>query len=78
MNAWADSYATGNQGSVPRHDDWEAIGRRSESVEANSPALSPAEVSRLTGKVDVDHSAIPRTGSDVQAGNMGPTSVKGK
>ena len=39
-------------------------------------APSAAEESRATGKVDAPDAAPPRTGSDVQAGDMGPSSPK--
>ena len=37
---------------------------------------SAAEESRATGKVDASEAAPPRTGADVQAGDMGPSSPK--
>ncbi len=41
-----------------------------------SGAPSAAEESRATGKVDAPEAAPPRSGSDVQAGDMGPSSPK--
>ena len=77
MNAWATRWAKDNQGRISRQAYMDEMGRRWDSMDRSSQGLTPAEVSRLTGKVDVDHSAPPRTGSGAQAGNMGPSSTKG-
>jgi hypothetical protein len=44
-----------------------------------SPSMSgpsAAEESRATGKVDAQQASPPRTGADVQAGDMGPSNAK--
>lgn len=76
MRSWANDYATTNSGRISRDAYLDEIGRRWDRHDQGSQGLTPAEVGRLTGKVDVDTSAAPRTGSDVQPGNMGPGSVK--
>ena len=78
VNTWAKGYAGEHQGRISRQAYIDEIARRWDSMDRSNQGLTPVEVSRLTGKVDVDHSALPRTGSDVQSGNMGPSSVKGK
>lgn len=77
MNAWVTRHAQDHKGRITRDAYMNEMGRRWDSMDRNSQGLTPAEVSRLTGKVDVDHSAPPRTGTDAQAGNMGPSSTKG-
>lgn len=47
-----------------------------DTADPNRSGLSPAEVSRLTGNVDSSTSGVPRSGSGVQPGNMGPASSK--
>lgn len=78
FNGWAKGHATQNKGRISRQDYMDEMSRRWNSVDRGNQGLTPAEISRLTGKVDIDQSAVPRSGSDVQAGNMGPSSVKGK
>ncbi len=39
---------------------------------------SAAQESHATGKVDASYAAPPRTGSDVQPGDMGPANAKGQ
>ena len=46
------------------------------TYERDNAGLTPAEVSRITGKVDVGNASVPRTGSGVQSGNMGPQNVR--
>ena len=46
-------------------------------MDANRGGLSPAEASRLTGRVD-SNAPAPLSGSGVQPGNMGPGNSKGK
>ncbi|HVE49471.1 MAG TPA: hypothetical protein VNG69_07650 [Casimicrobiaceae bacterium] len=76
MNSWVKGYAGDHKGRISRQAYLDEMGRRWDAMDRSNEGLTPAEVSRLTGKVDVSHSAVPRTGSDVQAGNMGPTNVK--
>ena len=77
MNTWVNRHAQDNKGRISRQAYLDEMGRRWDALDRSSQGLTPAEVSRLTGKVDVDHSAPPRTGSGAQAGNMGPSSTKG-
>ena len=77
FNTWASRHAKDHQGRISRQAYMDEMTRRWESLDRNNQGLTPAEVSRLTGKVDVDQSAPPRTGSGAQAGNMGPSSTKG-
>ena len=74
-HSWADDYAAHNNGRVSRQAYMDEMGRRWDAMDRNQQGLTPAEVSHLTGKVD--SSAGPaRTGSGVQAGNMGPGNQK--
>lgn len=49
-----------------------------DTMDPNNQGLTPAEISRMTGKVDSNTSAVPKTGSGAQAGNMGPSNSKGQ
>ena len=40
--------------------------------------MTPADVSRITGKVDSSTSGMPMSGSGAQPGNMGPANAKGQ
>jgi hypothetical protein len=44
----------------------------------NTQGMTPAEISRMTGKVDSSTSATPQSGSGAQPGNMGPSNSKGQ
>jgi hypothetical protein len=48
------------------------------TLDRDNRGLTPAEVSRMTGNVDSTTSGVPRSGSGVQPGNMGPSSSKGQ
>ena len=56
-------------------NDW---GHRWDAVDPSGRGLSPAEVSALTHNVDSTTSGIPRSGTGVQPGNMGPANSKGQ
>ena len=49
-----------------------------DTTDRDNLGMTPAEVSRFTGKVDSSTSMVPRSGSDVQPGNMGPANSKGQ
>lgn len=49
-----------------------------DTMDRDSRGLTPAEVSRMTGNVDSTTSGVPRSGSGVQPGNMGPSNSKGQ
>lgn len=51
---------------------------RWDTTDRDSRGLTPAEVSRMTGKVDSSRSGVPKSGSGVQPGNMGPSNSKGQ
>jgi len=55
--------------------DW---GIRWDAIDPNGRGLSPAEVSALTHNVDSTTSGMPRSGTGVQPGNMGPANSKGQ
>jgi hypothetical protein len=76
LDAWMNRHATENQGRVSRQAYMDEMARRWDSMDRGNAGLTPAEVSRLTGKVDVDQAGPARTGSGVQAGNMGPGNSK--
>jgi len=56
----------------------ENLRRQWDATDRDNRGMTPADVSRLTGKVDSSTSALPRSGSGVQPGNMGPANSKGK
>jgi Tfp pilus assembly protein FimT len=56
-------------------NDWNT---RWATMDPYGRGLSPAEVSQLTHNVDSNTSGIPRSGSGVQPGNMGPANSKGQ
>jgi hypothetical protein len=51
---------------------------RSDAFDPTGRGLSPAEVSNLTHNVDSTTSGMPRSGTGVQPGNMGPANSKGQ
>lgn len=61
---------------VTRQAYLDDLGRQWDTYDRNNAGLTPAEVSRITGKVDVTNASVPRTGSGVQAGDMGPQNVR--
>ena len=71
-----DSMDKAKQAGTTRQAYLDDLGQKWKTMDRDDKGLTPAEVSRITGKVDVSNSALPRTGSDVQAGNMGPTNSK--
>ncbi|HEY2817890.1 MAG TPA: hypothetical protein VGK44_12265 [Casimicrobiaceae bacterium] len=56
-------------------NDW---GNRWDAIDPSGRGLSPAEVSNLTHNVDSTTSGMPRSGTGVQPGNMGPSNSKGQ
>ena len=54
------------------------LGTRWERADTEKRGLTPVEISRMTGKVDSSTAGVPKTGSGVQPGNMGPSSSKGQ
>jgi hypothetical protein len=56
-------------------NDWR---NRWDAMDPSGRGLTPAEVSRLTGKVDSGTSGMPMSGTGVQPGNMGPANSKGQ
>lgn len=77
MDSWMQDYSTRNNGRITRKAYMDEMGRRWDAMDHNQQGLSPADVSRLTGKVDSNAQA-PLTGTGVQPGNMGPGNAKGK
>ena len=51
---------------------------RWDTVDRGNQGLTPAEVSRITSNVDSSTSGMPRSGTGVQPGNMGPSNAKGQ
>jgi len=49
-----------------------------DAMDPNSRGMTPAEISRMTGKVDSNASGAPMSGSGAQPGNMGPGNTKGQ
>ena len=54
------------------------LGGRWEKADRENRGLTPAEISAMSGKVDSGTSVLPKTGSGVQPGNMGPGNSKGQ
>ena len=74
-DAWAETQAKQNKGRISRQAYMDEMSRRWEAMDRDQHGLTPAEVGRLYG--NVDSAAGPaRTGSGVQAGNMGPGNQK--
>ena len=49
-----------------------------DAADRDNRGLTPAEVSRMSGNVDSSTSTVPKTGTGVQPGNMGPGNSKGQ
>lgn len=49
-----------------------------DTADRDNRGLTPADISKMTGKVDSSTEAMPKSGSGVQPGNMGPGSSKGQ
>ena len=49
---------------------------RWDDVDRDNRGMTPAQVSKLTGKVDSSTEQMPKSGSGVQPGNMGPGNSK--
>ena len=47
-----------------------------DTMDPDTRGMTPAEISRMTGKVDSSTSGVPMSGSGVQPGNMGPSNTK--
>ena len=56
-------------------NDWN---NRVDALDPRGRGMSPAEVSNLTHNVDSTTSGMPRSGTGVQPGNMGPSNSKGQ
>lgn len=78
MDNWATTQAGRNQGRISRQAYMDEMGRRWDSLDRNQQGLTPAELSRLSGNVDVEGAGYPRTGSGAQAGDMGPSNSRGR
>jgi len=77
LDLWMQDYSLRNDGRISREAYLDEMGRRWDAMDANRSGLAPADVSRLTGRVD-SNALVPLTGSGVQPGNMGPGNSKGK
>ena len=71
-----DTLDASERNGVTRQQYLDDLLRQWDTLDRDHRGLTPAEVSRLTGKVDVDAAALPRTGSGAQAGDMGPSNSK--
>ena len=49
-----------------------------DTLDVNRNGLTPAEISRMTGRVDSSTGGMPISGAGVQPGNMGPSNSKGQ
>jgi len=77
LDAWSRDYSTRNHGRITRQAYMDELGRRWDTLDSTHQGLTPAEVSRLSGRVD-SNAPAPLSGSGVQGGNMGPGNSKGK
>lgn len=77
FDQWLSDSSARNNGRISRQVYMDEMGRRWDAMDKNRQGLTPADVSRLTGKVDSSAQA-PLTGTGVQPGNMGPGNAKGK
>lgn len=76
MDTWVNDYSVRNNGRITRQAYLDEMARRWDAMDINRQGLTPAEVSRLTGKVD-SNAPAPLSGTGVQPGNMGPGNAKG-
>ena len=67
FESWTNDTAAQYNGRIPRDIYLDETGRRWNA---------DTEVSRMTGKVDSSTSGVPKSGSGVQPGNMGPSNSK--
>jgi len=51
---------------------------RWDDMDRSGQGLTPAQVSKLSGNVDSSTAGLPKSGSGVQPGNMGPANSKGQ
>ena len=49
-----------------------------DAADRDNRGMTPAEVSKMTGNVDSSTSSVPKSGTGVQPGNMGPGNAKGQ
>ena len=63
---------------VPRGTYLDSRGRQWTLLDPYDQGLTPNEMSQITGAVDTDAMGPALSGSDVQAGNMGPGNSKGQ
>jgi len=54
------------------------LGTRWDRADPDKQGMTPAQISHMSGKVDSNTSTLPKSGSGVQPGNMGPGSSKGQ
>ena len=54
------------------------LGTRWDKADRDNRGLTPAQLSEMSGKVDSSSSGMPKSGSGVQPGNMGPANAKGQ
>ena len=77
FQTWMSDYSKANRGYISRQAYMDEMGRRWDSMDKGNQGLTPAEVSRMTGRVD--SGALPgKTGTSTQPGNMGPGNQKGQ
>jgi len=77
LDAWVDRYSLSHGGYVTREDYLREMARRWDAADIDGQGLTPADMSRLTGRVDTNALA-PLSGTGVQPGNMGPGNSRGE
>jgi hypothetical protein len=77
LDVWIDHYSAQNNGRISREAYLDEMARRWDAMDANHQGLTPAQVSRMTGRAD-SNAPAPLSGTGVAPGNMGPGNSKGE
>jgi hypothetical protein len=77
FNTWMSDYASQHNGRISRDEFLAQMGNRWDQLDAqHSGYLTPSEVDEILILTPPENAAPPRTGSDVQSGDMGPGSAR--
>jgi hypothetical protein len=78
FDQWASDYAAQHNGRITRQEFLDQMGNRWDVLDNQHRGyLTPQEMQELLIATPGDTAAPPRTGSDAQAGDMGPGSARG-
>lgn len=78
FNTWMSDYASQHNGRISRDEFLAQMGDRWDQLDAQHNGLTPYEVQEIFVFTPPESAAPPRTGSDAQAGDMGPGNARGK